>query len=133
MEQQNKRGRKKYEKEERKRIFDLANRAYACDPRIKAEIAREEAEKEAIKQAKKEAKAAIAKEREEKERKEQEEIQRKKDEEEAKKQREQEEAKQKKKLYRESVKQVIQICEDKMSGTKYDKFFAQEFVKKFAD
>jgi len=36
MEKQNKKGREKYEKEERKRLFNLSNLAYKHDPRIKA-------------------------------------------------------------------------------------------------
>ena len=36
-----------------------------------------------------------------------------------------------KKLYREAVKEVIQICETKMPNSKYDKFYVQEMVKKF--
>ena len=58
MEKQNKKLREKHEKEERKRIFTLTNRAYKLDPRIKAQAAKEEAERLAIKQAKKDAKAA---------------------------------------------------------------------------
>ena len=37
MENENKAIRKKYEKEERKRIIKLVDRAYRCDPRIVAE------------------------------------------------------------------------------------------------
>lgn len=45
MEQENKRARKKYETEERKRLFTLFERAYDNDPRIRAELAEIEAEK----------------------------------------------------------------------------------------
>ena len=53
------------EKAERKRLFDLSNRAYDWDPRIKAEVEKEEAAKLAAKMAKKEAKAEKAREIEE--------------------------------------------------------------------
>jgi len=56
MEKQNRSGRKKYEKEERKRLIKLTDRAYKLDPRIRAEEAREAAAKEAGKKAKKEQK-----------------------------------------------------------------------------
>ena len=72
MEKQNKKLREKHEKEERKRIFTLTNRAYKLDPRIKAQAAKEEAERLAIKQAKKDAKAAQYKEIEYKRRQEEE-------------------------------------------------------------
>ena len=72
MEKQNKKLREKHEKEERKRIFTLTNRAYKLDPRIKAQAAKEEAERLAIKQAKKDAKAAQYKEIEDKRRQEEE-------------------------------------------------------------
>jgi hypothetical protein len=54
MEKQNKKVREVYDKEERKRIMDLVDRAYNNDPRIRAERAREQAEKDAAKLAKKE-------------------------------------------------------------------------------
>ena len=40
-------------KEERKRIFKLVENAYSCDPRIKKELAEEEAEILAAKEARK--------------------------------------------------------------------------------
>lgn len=72
MEQQNKKLRDKYVKQERKRIIDLTDRAYKFDPRIKAQVARQEAEKEAIKRAKKEAKEKKYREIEEQKQKEEE-------------------------------------------------------------
>jgi len=56
MESQNAKEHKKYAKEERKRLMKLYSEAYERDPRIKAEIARENAEKEAAKNQKKLAK-----------------------------------------------------------------------------
>jgi len=56
----------KYVKKERKRLINLADRAYNNDPRIKVELAKEAAAKEEKKQAKKEAKANYKKEMEEK-------------------------------------------------------------------
>ena len=43
MEKENKKLREKYEKAERKRLFDLSNRAYELDPRVKAEVEKEDA------------------------------------------------------------------------------------------
>jgi len=57
MEQQNKRGRKTYEKDERKRLIKMSTRAYDNDPRIKAELKREDEAKAAAKQAKKDSQA----------------------------------------------------------------------------
>ena len=57
MEQQNRRGRKGYEKDERKRLVKMSTRAYDFDPRIRKELEREKEEKAAAKQAKKDAKA----------------------------------------------------------------------------
>ena len=74
MEQQNKRERKKHDKEERKRLINLSNRSYNADPRIKAALLLEEAEKEASKRAKKDIKAKVAREKDEKERLEKEQI-----------------------------------------------------------
>jgi len=58
MEKQNQNCRKKYDKAERKRLYDMVNLAYENDPRILAERARDNLEREAKKQAKKDAKAA---------------------------------------------------------------------------
>ena len=58
MQNENKRGRKKYEKAERKRLLKMSTRAYDNDPRIQAELVREEQAKAAAKQAKKDANAA---------------------------------------------------------------------------
>jgi len=49
MQNENRRGRKKYEKAERKRLILLATRAYENDPRIKAEKEKEAAAKAAAK------------------------------------------------------------------------------------
>lgn len=56
MENQNKKCRAKYEKDERKRIFNMTETAYSNDPRIKRQKEAEEAERQAIKAAKKERK-----------------------------------------------------------------------------
>lgn len=100
MEKQNKKCREKYEKEERKRLFDLTNLAYECDPRIKAQVAKEEAERLAIKQAKKDAKAKHYQEIEERKRKEEEEKQMALHKEEELKKQEQERKKEEQKLHR---------------------------------
>ncbi len=59
MEQQNRRGRKGYEKDERKRLIKMSTRCYDHDPRIQAQNKKEAEEKQAVKQAKKDAKAAV--------------------------------------------------------------------------
>jgi len=56
MEQQNIKGRKGYQKEERKRLMKLYSQAYERDPRVKAQLAKEKAEIENAKNAKKLAK-----------------------------------------------------------------------------
>ena len=60
-----------------KRVFDLSNRAYECDPRIKAELEKEEAAKLAAQLAQKEAKASKQREIEEMNKKYEDEIKRK--------------------------------------------------------
>ena len=57
MEGENKKVSKKYEKEERARMIELAETAYQNDPRIRAELAEIEAEKNRVKQQKKDFKA----------------------------------------------------------------------------
>lgn len=45
--------------------------------------------------------------------------------------REKEERKQLQKQYRETTKQLIKICTEKMPDTKYDRFYFEELVKKY--
>jgi len=131
MDKQNAKLRKEYEKAERKRLWQLVNRAYENDPRIKNQAALEKAEKDAIKQAKKDAIANRYKERDEQIAKEKElAAQRLIEEEEAKKaalalKREAG------KKYRQTVKDFIMFLEQMMPETKYDRWFAEEYVKKF--
>jgi hypothetical protein len=33
--------------------------------------------------------------------------------------------------YKNSIKELITICEQKMPGTKYDRFYCEEMVKKY--
>jgi hypothetical protein len=56
MEKQNRNERKKHDKEERKRLITLTDRAYKLDPRIRLEDGKEAAAKEAAKKAKKDQK-----------------------------------------------------------------------------
>ena len=100
MEKQNKKCREKYEKEERKRLFDLTNLAYECDPRIREQAAKEEAERQAIKQAKKDARAKHYQEIEDRKKKEEEEQKLAQQKEEELKKQEQERKKEEQKLYR---------------------------------
>jgi len=131
MEQQNKRGRKGYEKDERKILIKMSTRAWDFDPRIKIELAREKLEKAAIKQAKKDAhKLKYV------------DLDAKKKEEEAAKLvaaeaaklvvlAEKEAKKLRNRKYRETVKSLAVYCTEKMSGTNYDRFYVDELVKKY--
>jgi len=131
MEKQNKKQTEKYDKEERKRLIDLTNLAYSNDPRIKAVQKAEADAKEAIKKAKKDAKAQQYKLIEEAKKVEEEKkVQEAKDEAVKKA-----EAKEAKKLagrkYRQTVKDLIAYCVEKMPGTNYDKYYIDELVKKY--
>lgn len=105
--------------------------AYDNDPRILAERAKENAEHEAKKQAKKDAKTAKYKEQQDL----------KLEQERLKKEAEEEEVRQKKiaadqkkeiaKLYRLTCREFNQYCVSKMPNSKYDKYYIDEFVKKY--
>ena len=66
MDQQNKRARSEYEREERKRVYELVTRSYKHDPRIREEQEKEKARKLAAKKQKKANKVNYYKELEEK-------------------------------------------------------------------
>lgn len=131
MEQQNKKLTDKHVKAERKRLNNMADMAYRCDPRVKAHLAKEAAEKEAIKQAKKDAKAKYYQDIEDKKRQEEEEEKRKEQEAEEQKAKEKEAKRLAQKKYRETVKEMVTFAVTKMPGTKYDKFFFGELIKKY--
>jgi len=131
MEQQNRRGRKGYEKDERKRLIKMSTRAYDNDPRIKAELKREAEEKAALKQAKKDALASKYREKERLLKVEDDNKQALLD---AKKALELDEKNIKKeaaKKYRLTVKSLAALCVEKMPKTNYDRFYCDELVKKY--
>ena len=132
MEKENKKLRATYEKAERKRLFRLVENAYNSDPRIQKELAAEEEAKIAAKNARKlqnaqkwaapadtkkaeEAAKLIEKEAAEVTKKLEKEVKRLAG-----------------KKYRETAKELGSYCESKMPGTKFDKFFVAELVKKYA-
>jgi GTP1/Obg family GTP-binding protein len=53
------------------------------------------------------------------------------EEEKLKKAQEKEERKQINKKYRETVKDIVKYCEEKMPGSRYDRFYVDEMVKKY--
>ncbi len=130
MEKENKKVTDKYTKKERARIIKLSELAYKRDPRIKRYKEEEEMEKKRKKQEVKDIKDRARKE-----------IEDRVKEQEAIKQREvdriAEEDKQKKgqmqdaqRKRREVIKEFIRLCEEKMPGTKYDRYFCDEYAKK---
>jgi DnaJ family protein C protein 2 len=131
MQNENKRGRKKYEKAERKRIILMGTRAYDNDPRIRAEKLRETEAKAAAKQARKEAtEAKWAKVNDGKRLVEEAAAAAKVKAVEDKKA-EQQRRKEVRALYKAAQKDLIAFCEEKMTGTKYDRFYVDELVKKY--
>jgi DnaJ family protein C protein 2 len=131
MDKENKKLRSKYEKEERSRVFRLVENAYASDPRIQKELAEEEAAKLAAKEVRRAANAEKWKTKDDgkagaaiaaKKAAEEAEIEKKA----------QKEVKRlANKKYRETAKDLATFCEASMPGTKFDKFFVEEMVKKY--
>lgn len=131
MENENKKTRKTHEKKERARLIKLAETCYNNDPRIKAELAMAEAEKEAAKQLKKDFKANQAYERERVQREAAEklalEAQQKLEVELLAK----EEIRVTGIIFRSKVKELIELCKIKMTGTTFDKFWVEAIQKRF--
>ena len=129
MEKENRKCRAEHEKNERKRLIRLAERAYNNDPRIRAENEKIEAEKQKIKDAKKDfrtkqfqAKDAIknqlAAEKKAAE-----------DEKAATEKREAEERKQRAIAYKKSIKQLVELCTAKMPKSKFDRFWVESIQR----
>ena len=125
MEQENKRCRAKYNKKERARIMRLVENAYNSDPRIQKELREIEAEKQRIKEEYKQKKLAAAKAKEDA-------IQKRKDEAEAIEKAKQEEVKaaaDAKKVadlaYKQSIRELIELCTETLSGSNYDRFWVE--------
>ena len=131
MEKENKKLTAEYVKEERKRLLKLAHQAYKKDPRIQKMIAEQEEAKRAAKQAKKDAKVRYAQERDA--------SAKAVAEEKARVDREAAEAKQSKadqvrqaaKHYKETTKKLLEICGEKLPGTRFDKFFVEGLIPKY--
>jgi len=131
MQGENKRGRKKYEKAERKRIILLSTRAYENDPRVAAEKARETEAKAAAKGARKAATEAKWAAVNDAKRGAEEAAAADKASKAADKKAEQERRKALKLIYKTAQKALIAYCEERMPGTKYDRFYIDELVKKY--
>jgi len=131
MQNENKRGRKKYEKAERKRIILLSTRAYENDPRVAAEKARETEAKAAAKGARKAATEAKWAAVNDAKRGAEEAAAADKASKAADKKAEQERRKALKLIYKTAQKALIAYCEERMPGTKYDRFYIDELVKKY--
>lgn len=131
MEAENRRARKEHVMAERKRLIKLTETAYNADPRIQNELRQIEEEKQRKKQEKweykqREKQAGIELERklaEEKMAAEKAEQERVKAEEEAKKERA--------RVFKAKVKDLIELCQAKLPGTRYDKFWVQTIIKKY--
>lgn len=130
MEKENKKIRDKHVKKERARLNKLVDTAYKFDPRIKAHIEKEEAEKlrkkEEVRMMKEKARQEIEEKVRQQELLKQQEIDRKNEEE--RKAKEEKEAIIRKR--KEHVRRLGEICQEKLPGSKYDRFFAEEFCKK---
>ena len=130
MENENKKIRKTHENKERSRLIKLAEMCYNNDPRIKAELALIEAEKQAKNQAKKDFKAKLAYEKMA--------VQREAEEKAAAEALLKEEADLKAKeetriagiLYRSKCKELTELCKIKMTGTTYDRFWVESIQKR---
>lgn len=130
MQNENKRIRAKYDKEERIRLIKMTETCYQNDPRIMLELAALEEEKQKVKQAKKDFKAAQAYEKDR--------VQREADEKAAAEAlliagaevKAKAEARIVGILFRTQVKILIELCKIKMSGTTYDKFWVESIQKR---
>lgn len=131
MEAENRKIRKEYVNAERKRLIKLTEAAYNNDPRIQRELReveeakqRKKKEKYEYKQQQKQAELDMQRRYEEEklnaERADKERI---KAEEEAKKQ--------KQIAYKQRVKDLIELCQAKLPGTRYDKFWVESQIKKY--
>jgi len=130
MEKENKKLRDKYVKKERARIRALSDLAYKMDPRVKRQKQMEEEEKQRKKQEKRDRKMKEIAEREARDR----EIERKKQEEIDRKREEERKAKEAKDLEQRKYKLAVSVLgeylEENLPGTKYDRYFVEEFCKR---
>ena len=130
MEKENKKIKDKYAKKERARIIKLVETAYKFDPRIKAHLEKEEAEKLRKKEEERQMKEKVRLDLEEKIRQQeaikQQEVDRKN--EEVRKVKEERDALIRRR--KENVRLLGSTCEERLPGSNFDRFFAEEFCKK---
>jgi hypothetical protein len=130
MEKENKNIRDKHLKKEKARLIKLVDLAYKLDPRIVNAKQQEEVEKQKKKQEVRDRKANKRKELEDQiaavEALKVKEVEVKKADDSAAK----EEKAKMLKMRRELVKSFSNLCEEKLVGSKYDRWFVEEFVKK---
>lgn len=131
MEKENKRVSDKHMKKERARLIAMVEMARSKDPRIQAELKKIEEEKQASKLMAREKKEAAQK----KAKQAMEEVDRKKQEEADKKKQEDEQRKKaladERRNFKLKTKEFIAVLETKAPGSKFDQFYAEEFVKHF--
>ena len=133
MEKENKKSRDKYHKKERARIIKLVELAYKGDPRIKRQKEEEEAEKLRKKQEIRDRKEKERKEIEDRDRLVQEAKQREIDAKLDEEKKVKEEKARQVLIRKESVKQLYLLTEERAPGTRYDRFFVEEFAKKIKE
>lgn len=131
MEKENKRERDKHMKKERLRIIKMVELAYKNDPRIRRQREQEEAEKLRKKQEIRDRKEREKKDQEDRERAVEEAKQRELEAKQEEERRVRKEKGEEVTRRKEAIRNLIAICEERAPGTRYDKYFIEEFVKKF--
>jgi len=125
MEKENKKVSAEYERKERARMIKLSELAYNLDPRIRKEREAKEAAKEAVKAGKRNHKADQRAAAEKIIKDKQQAIQDEKDAKAAKDKKEREERKIIQLAYKAKTKELIELCTEKLKGTKYDRFWVE--------
>ena len=131
MEKENKRQRDKHIKKERARIIKMVELAYKYDPRIRRQREFEEQEKMRKKQEIRDRKEKERKEQEDRDRAIEEAKQREIDAKLEEEKRIREEKGREVTRRKEAIRQLSAVCEERAPGTRYDKYFIEEFAKKF--
>jgi hypothetical protein len=130
MEKENKKAADKHIKKERARIIKLVELAYKNDPRVRRVREQEELEKQKKKQEIKERKDRERKEIEDRQRAIEEAKQRELEAKAEEEKRIRDEKAKEVARRKEAVKKLSQICEERAPGTRYDRYFFEEFTKK---
>lgn len=131
MEKENKRENDKRMKKERARIIKFVELAYKNDPRVKRQKEIEEQEKLRKKAEIRESKDKVRRDIEEKEKVIQDAKQRELDIKLDLEKRAKEDKKTDLARRKETVKLLSTLCEEKATGTNYDRYFFEEFTKRF--